>query len=57
MQDSVRAWFAGNEVLTPQAFKEMTGLSRKAAIPLLEWLDRRKLTRRDGDRRVKGSAI
>jgi selenocysteine-specific elongation factor len=34
------------------AFKEWTGISRKYAIPLLEFLDREKLTRRDGDLRV-----
>ena len=33
-------------------FKERYGLSRKYAIPLLEWLDRERVTRREGDRRV-----
>jgi selenocysteine-specific elongation factor len=33
-------------------FKEMTGISRKYAIPLLEFLDRERVTRRDGDARV-----
>jgi selenocysteine-specific elongation factor len=33
-------------------FKEWTGISRKYAIPLLEFLDRIHLTRRVGDRRV-----
>ena len=33
-------------------FKDWTGVSRKYAIPLLEWLDRERLTRRDGDSRV-----
>ncbi|MBI2687854.1 MAG: selenocysteine-specific translation elongation factor [Acidobacteria bacterium] len=33
-------------------FKEWTGCSRKFAIPLLEFLDRERLTRRDGDHRV-----
>ena len=47
-------WFAINGELTPQSFKELTGLTRKGAIPLLEWLDRKKLTRRDGDQRVPG---
>ena len=36
------------------AFKEMTGLSRKYIVPLLEYLDRSGITRRDGDRRVPG---
>ncbi len=34
------------------AFKEWTGISRKYAIPLLEFLDREKATRREGDERV-----
>ena len=34
------------------AFKEWTGISRKYAIPLLEFLDREHVTRRDGDERV-----
>jgi selenocysteine-specific elongation factor len=33
-------------------FKEWTGISRKYAIPLLEFLDRERVTRRDGDWRV-----
>ena len=34
------------------AFKELTGITRKYAIPLLEYLDRQRLTRRSGDERV-----
>ncbi|HEX2713575.1 MAG TPA: SelB C-terminal domain-containing protein, partial [Candidatus Acidoferrales bacterium] len=34
------------------AFKELTGVTRKYAIPLLEHLDREHLTRRVGDERV-----
>ncbi len=33
-------------------FKELTGLSRKYAIPLLEYLDRERVTRRDGEERI-----
>ncbi len=33
-------------------FKDMTGISRKYAIPLLEYLDRQHVTRRVGDERV-----
>ncbi|MEO8371412.1 MAG: selenocysteine-specific translation elongation factor [Candidatus Solibacter sp.] len=33
-------------------FKDWTNISRKYAIPLLEYLDREKLTRREGDDRV-----
>jgi selenocysteine-specific elongation factor len=33
-------------------FKERYGISRKYAIPLLEWLDRERVTRRVGDARI-----
>ena len=33
-------------------FKERYGISRKYAIPLLEWLDRERVTRRAGDARL-----
>jgi selenocysteine-specific elongation factor len=34
------------------AFKELAGVSRKYAIPLLEYLDRERITRRAGDKRM-----
>ena len=33
-------------------FKDLTGVTRKYAIPLLEYLDRQRLTRREGNERV-----
>jgi selenocysteine-specific elongation factor len=33
-------------------FKDLTGVSRKYAIPLLEYLDRERVTRREGDQRT-----
>jgi selenocysteine-specific elongation factor len=33
-------------------FKELAGISRKYAIPLLEYLDRERITLRQGDRRI-----
>ena len=38
--------------LDAQSFKELTGLSRKFAIPLLEYFDKERLTLRVGDKRV-----
>ena len=38
--------------LDAQSFKELTGLSRKFAIPLLEWFDKERVTLRVGDKRV-----
>lgn len=40
------------ETFTVGAFKEWTGVSRKYAIPLLEFLDRERITRRAGEVRV-----
>jgi len=41
-----------NSRLDVAAFKEMTGVTRKYAIPLLEYLDRERVTRREGDARI-----
>ncbi len=41
----------GDRINVP-AFKELTGITRKYAIPLLEYLDRERVTRRAGDERV-----
>jgi selenocysteine-specific elongation factor len=43
---------AKGERIGVPAFKELTGITRKYAIPLLEYLDRQRLTRRLGDERV-----
>lgn len=49
LKDQVRSYFEANETLHPTDFKELTGLSRKYTIPLLEFLDREKVTMRVGD--------
>ena len=41
----------GDRISVP-AFKDLTGATRKYAIPLLEFLDRERITRRAGDERV-----
>jgi selenocysteine-specific elongation factor len=47
-----RRWPPGSKLDVAQV-KDLTGLSRKYVIPLLEWLDREKVTRRSGaDRTV-----
>jgi selenocysteine-specific elongation factor len=43
---------AKGERIGVPAFKELTGITRKYAIPLLEYSDRQRLTRRAGDERV-----
>jgi selenocysteine-specific elongation factor len=42
----------GEPVIDVGTFKQRHGLSRKFAIPLLEWLDRERVTRRVGDKRI-----
>jgi selenocysteine-specific elongation factor len=46
---SVRSW--GVASFDVGHFKERFGLTRKLAIPILEWLDSERVTRREGERR------
>ena len=41
-----------SKAISVPAFKDLAGISRKYAIPLLEYLDREKITRRVGDERL-----
>ncbi len=43
---------ANGERISVPVFKDLAGISRKYAIPLLEYLDRERVTRRAGDERV-----
>jgi selenocysteine-specific elongation factor len=55
LKADVRARHPPGSRLDVAAFKDLTGLSRKYAIPLLEFLDRERVTRRAGaDRTVVG---
>ncbi len=51
LRDRVVAHLEAHGRLEPTTFKDLTGLSRKHAIPLLEWLDAQRITVRDGDAR------
>ncbi len=51
----VRDFLVAETRMLPADFKAMTGLSRRHAIPLLEWLDGAKVTTRSGDGRIAGS--
>lgn len=53
----LRRHFAAQAELTFGAFRELSGLSRKLGIPLLEHLDQTGHTRRTGDSRVAGPAL
>ena len=52
LKRDVRARFAPGTRLEVGVLKDMTGLSRKFVIPLLEFLDRERVTRRAGPDRV-----
>ena len=54
--DALRRQIAAQKSSTPKLnvgdFKDLFGITRKHAIPLLEYLDRERITRRVGDERV-----
>jgi selenocysteine-specific elongation factor len=52
LKDDVRRRWPPGSRLDVGAFKEVTGLTRKFVIPLLEYLDRERVTRRAGPDRV-----
>ncbi len=52
LKEHLVRFFQENAELAPGSLKEMTGISRKYAIPLLEYFDREKFTMRVGDKRI-----
>ena len=55
LQVLLRGYAAAHEperLIDVTAFKDLAGVSRKYAIPLLEYLDRERITRRAGDKRI-----
>ena len=52
IRKTMEAYFEKNESIDPVAFKDLVGVSRKFAIPLLEYFDREKYTMRVGNSRV-----
>ncbi|APG23657.1 MULTISPECIES: selenocysteine-specific translation elongation factor [Syntrophotalea] len=52
LQDKLVGFLRENDGITPPQFRELTGLSRKYMIPLLEYFDQEKITIRVGDKRV-----
>ncbi len=53
MRERVERFFADHQKLEVSHFKEIIGVSRKYAIPYLEFLDRSGVTKRVGNYRVK----
>ena len=52
LEAKLLAFLAQHERITTQQFKDLTGQSRKFAIPLAEYFDREKVTLRVGETRV-----
>lgn len=52
IKNEIERYFENNKDLDPVAFKNLAGVSRKFAIPLLEYFDREKFTMRVGNNRV-----
>jgi selenocysteine-specific elongation factor len=51
-EERIHSHLAANGRLGVADVREMLGASRKYAIPLLEYFDRKRVTRRDGDYRI-----
>ena len=52
LRDDYKALLIKDGQATPASFKDLTGLSRKYIIPLMEYFDMNKLTVRVGDHRI-----
>src|SRR5437868_2052571 len=52
LRGKMKAYKSKSAQIDVGGFKDLTGVSRKYAIPLLEYLDRERVTRRVGDARV-----
>ena len=55
--EKLKMHFNQNTQLQTSDFKDLTGLSRKFAIPLLEWLDQQLFTKRQENYRIIGDAL
>jgi selenocysteine-specific elongation factor len=51
LRGQISEYKAKSSIIDVAHFKDLTGVSRKYAIPLLEYLDRERVTRRKGDTR------
>ena len=53
----IRDYFVNNQEMTVADFKDLSGLTRKKAIPLLEYLDKNRFTKRKENIRQIGEAF
>lgn len=52
IRKKVRQWFETHEEISPGDFRDITTISRKNGVALLEYLDKEQITMRVGDKRV-----
>jgi selenocysteine-specific elongation factor len=57
LEARLRQHLASHDAMSMADFKDLTGLSRKFAVPLLEYFDRKGITQRHGDDRRPGPAL
>lgn len=51
LKETIRGYKTQRDSIDVSFFKELAGVTRKHAIPLLEWLDRERVTQRSGNER------
>ena len=52
LRAKVRAWFESHEEISPGDFRDITTISRKNGVALLEHFDKEQITMRVGEKRV-----
>jgi selenocysteine-specific elongation factor len=57
IETRLRTFLATHDSMKMGDFKDLTDISRKYAVPLLEWFDRHGITRREGDVRKPGPQL
>ena len=57
LKEKLNVYFSSRDSLSVSEFKSLTHLTRKTAIPFLEFLDKNRFTDREGNVRVKGEML
>ena len=55
--EGLKGWFAQHDTMTLAQYRDLMGTSRKYALAALEYFDRGKLTRKEGDLRKPGPLL
>ncbi len=54
---STKEYFKKNKILSISEFKNLSNLTRKNAIPILEFFDNSNITIREGNNRIAGESL